>query len=161
MRPTSSLLQRGAKFSREICTGQPPLVPAPPLFQEMMYPTEVIWHASDLFYICLDRTSLRLHKEHASKKHLGSLLSSVGRAGVPCTEALSSLQMPQVWAPALDLLLHVTPPLSHPVSCHIIFPVLSIKKQILKKNKNKKNWKHLRKPALLYFLATRRQHSEL
>lgn len=40
----------------------------------------------------------------------GAPFSSVGRVGIPCAEALSSLR--------------VTPPLSHPVSCHIaICPV--------------------------------------
>ena len=43
--------------------------------------------------------------------------SSVGRAGVPCKEALSSLQRTQVRVLAWGQSLRVTSPLSHPVSC--------------------------------------------
>ena len=50
----------------------------------------------------------------------GALFHLVGRAGVPCTEALSSLQWPQVCVPAQGPLLHVT----HPLSL-ILFPVIS------------------------------------
>ena len=42
----------------------------------------------------------------------GAPFSSVGRAGVPCTEALSSLQRPEVRVPAWGPLLRVTPPLT-------------------------------------------------
>ena len=47
------------------------------------------------------------------------LFSSVGGAGIPCTEALYSLQWTQVRLQAWVPLLHVTPPLSHLVSYQI------------------------------------------
>ena len=49
----------------------------------------------------------------------GVLFSSAGRAGFPCTEDLSLLQWPRVRVPAWNPLLQVSPPLSHPVSCHL------------------------------------------
>ena len=55
-----------------------------------------------------------------------ALLSSVGRVGFPCTEALSSLQQPRVQVPAWGSLLGVTPPLSHPIFS-VSSAVLSIK----------------------------------
>ena len=56
----------------------------------------------------------------------GALFSSVGRAGHPCTEALSSLQQTQVrflaWIP-----------LSQPVSCHIFNCPVNKAKRLKKK----------------------------
>ena len=54
-----------------------------------------------------------------SRHILGTPFTSVGRAGIPCTEALSSLQRSRVRVPAWGPLLRVAPPLSHPVSCRI------------------------------------------
>ena len=48
--------------------------------------------------------------------HSGAPFSSVGRARVPCAEALQRTWVP---LPARVPLLRVTPPLSPPVSCHI------------------------------------------
>ena len=55
----------------------------------------------------------------------GAPISSVGSAGIPCAEALPGP------------LLHVTPPLSHPVSDHLSEVVLSIKPCKGKKKKKK------------------------
>ena len=52
---------------------------------------------------------------HIKMVDCGALISSVDRAGLSCTEALSLLQRPWVWVLAWGPLLRVTPPLS----CHL------------------------------------------
>ena len=51
------------------------------------------------------------------KVKIGVAFSSLGRAGIPCT--LSSLQWTRVRVLVWGPLLHVTSPLSQPVSCHV------------------------------------------
>ena len=69
-------------------------------------------------------------------KSVRALFSSVGRAGVPCTEALSSLQRSRVW-----ILARVPFAACHPPN---LFPVMSLAvlsrkpKKYLKKNKKQK-----------------------
>ena len=70
---------------------------------------------------------------------LGALFSSVGRASIPCTEALFSLQRPWVRVPTWGPLLRVTPPLSTSfLSCLQLFYQLKAKRP--KKKKKKKIW---------------------
>ena len=68
------------------------------------------------------------------------MFSSVGRAGVPCIEALSSLQQTRVrllnWGP----LLCVTPPRSHPVSCRLFSYSVNKGMKGQKKKKKIKKW---------------------
>ena len=42
------------------------------------------------------------HKKQVLKQCFGAPISSDGRVGVPCTEALSSLQWPRVQVPTQD-----------------------------------------------------------
>ena len=50
---------------------------------------------------------------------MGHHLAQLVERGVPCAEALSLLQPTRIRLPAWVTLLRVTPPLSHPVSCHL------------------------------------------
>ena len=74
-----------------------------------------------------------LHYIGGVNNQSGRSYSSVGRAGVPCIEAVSPLQRSQVRLPPVTHLLRVIPSLSAP------FPVISSAVSITIKAKSPKN----------------------
>ena len=66
-------------------------------------------HSPHLCFSATLNLYLILSSVYFLSKSLGVPFSSVGRGGIPCTEALSSLQQPWVWVLAWGTLLHVTP----------------------------------------------------
>ena len=69
--------------------------------------------ATEVIYKEINRTKLYVKKQFICEKNkhvYGVLFSSEGRAGVPRTEALTSVRRLQTRVPAWSPLLHVTPP---------------------------------------------------